>query len=219
MARHLGEPVALIDPNPGPRAVAHGLEAAARRLGCDAIVLVDVGGDVLGHGDEPGLASPLCDAVMLAAARTLSLPAVGAIFGPGCDGELQPAEVLERIAEVAAAGGLLGAWGLTPTATARLAAAVQEVPTEASAQAIRCARGELGRSPMRGGRRHVELSPLGAVTFFFDPGAAMASAARLATAVKDTTSLAEAEDVLRARGIRTELAYEQDAAQTAGPTM
>ena len=209
MARHLGEPVALIDPNAGPRGVAAGLEAAAGRLGCDAVALVDVGGDVLGHGGEAGLASPLCDAVLLAASRHLALPCVGAIFGPGCDGELAPAEVLERIAEVAAAGGLLGAWGLTPAAVERLAAAVAEVPTEASAQAIKCARGGFGPSPIREGRRSVELSPVGAVTFFFDPGAAMRSAARLATAVLDAGSLEAAQEILAARGVRTELDWER----------
>ena len=212
MARHLGEPVALIDPNPGPRAVADGLAAAARRLGCDTVALVDVGGDVLGHGDEAGLASPLCDAVLLAASVHLELPTVGAIFGPGCDGELAPAEVLERIAEVAAAGGLLGAWGLTQLAVERLGAAVAEVPTEASAQAVACARGGWGPSAIRGGRRTVELSPVGAVTFFFSPRAAMASAARLAQAVAGAESLEAAEEILRGLGVRSELAYEREAA-------
>jgi len=215
MARHLGEPVVLIDPNPGPRAVAEGLRAAAQRLGCDLVALVDVGGDVLGHGGEANLASPLCDAVLLAASRHLEMPGVGAIFGPGCDGELSPAEVMERLAEVAAAGGLLGAWGLTPVATDRLAAAVEEVPTEASAQAILCARGGFGPSPIREGRRSVELSPVGAVTFFYAPEAAMRSAARLATAVAEAGSLAEADAILAARGVRSELAYERDAAAPA----
>ena len=212
MARHLGEPTVLIDPTPGPRAVAAGIAAAAERLGCDFVALVDVGGDVLGHGGEANLASPLCDAVLLAASVHLELPSLGAVFGPGCDGELSPIEVMERLAEVAAAGGLLGAWGLTPAATDRLAAAVEEVPTEASAQAILCARGGFGPSPIRGGRRSVELSPAGAVTFFFSPEAAMRSAARLATAVVDAGSLAEADAILEARGVRTELAYERDAA-------
>ena len=49
-------------------AIADGMAAAASELGVDLVVCVDVGGDVLGHGTEPGLASPLCDAVMLAAA-------------------------------------------------------------------------------------------------------------------------------------------------------
>src|SRR3954451_2513086 len=152
MARFLDEPVALIDPHGGPAGAAAGLTAAAQRLGCDTVALVDVGGDVLAHGDESGLASPLCDSILLAAARHLELPCVGVVFGPGCDGELAVGEVLARVAEVAAAGGLLGAWGLTPGETERLEAAVEHVPTEASAQALCCARGAFGTGTIRQGR-------------------------------------------------------------------
>ena len=73
-------------------------------------------GDVLACGDERGLRSPLCDAVMLAAAARLlanGLPVLAGIFGIGCDAELTPAEVLARMARVAAAGGLCGVRGLT----------------------------------------------------------------------------------------------------------
>ena len=212
MARVLGEPVVLADPGPGPQVVAEGLDAAAAALGCDLVALVDVGGDVLGHGHEPGLASPLCDAVLLAASAYMATPAVGAVFGTGCDGELTPEEVMARLAEVAAAGGLLGAWGLTPADADALEKAVAEVPTEASAMAVRCARGALGRAEIRGGRRTVPLSPIGALTFFFDPAAALRSAARLAAAVVDCESLEDAQAVLAARGVRTELDYERELA-------
>src|SRR5947208_1029300 len=80
-------------------------------------LFLDVGGDALAHGHEPGLGSPLCDAMMLAAADILAerdVAVLGALFGTGCDGELQPAEVLERLAEIGAAGGLAGAVGITP---------------------------------------------------------------------------------------------------------
>ena len=210
MARVLGEPVLLVDPNVGPRAVAAAIDDAAQRLDCDLVALVDVGGDVLGHGDEPGLASPLCDSVLLAAAAHMRTRVIGAIFGTGCDGELTPEEVMERVAEVAAAGGMLGAaW---PTALERLEAAVEQVPTEASAMALACARGRTGRAEIRGGRRTVPLSPVGALTFFFDPAAAMGSAARLAAAVVDCGSLEEAQAVLSARGVFTELDWEREAA-------
>lgn len=217
MAALLDEPVVLIDPTPGPAAVADALAAAAARFACDTVVLADVGGDVLAHGDEPGLASPLCDAVMLAAAPRLAgrLPVVGALFGAGCDAELTPHEVLERVAEVAAAGGLLGAWGITPAALATLERAVAAVPTEASAQAVACARGAYGPEPIRGGRRTVERTPLGALTFFFAPEPAIASAARCAALVRDAADLEAADARLAAAGIRTELAYEREAAADA----
>jgi hypothetical protein len=211
MAGVLDEPVLLVDPNGGPRRAAAAHDAAAEAMGCDVVALVVVGGDVLAHGDEAGLASPLCDAVLLAGSRHMRTRTVGAVFGPGCDGELTPSEVLERIAEVATAGGLLGAYGLTPALVRRLEAAVAAVPTEASAQAIECARGAYGRAAIRGGRREVERSPLGAVTFFFDPAVAIATAARMAAAVLDAESLAQADDVLAAAGVRTELEYERRA--------
>jgi hypothetical protein len=151
---------------------------------------------------------------MLAAATRLAeageVPVLGAVFGAGCDGELSPAEVLERLAEVAAAGGLAGVRGLTPAITERLEAAVQVVPTEASAQALRCFRGESGSVPIRGGRRTVELTPVGALSFYFDVPAALRSAARLAHAVRDAPDLEAANDVLHGLGVdRTELDYER----------
>jgi hypothetical protein len=223
MAGLLGEETVLVDATLGPSQLADGLAAAAEVLGSDLIVFVDVGGDALAHGHEPGLASPLCDAVMLAAAARLaeraaaggSLPAVlGGIFGIGCDGELTPAEVLARLAEVGAAGGLAGARGLTPAVAERLEEAVGVVPTEASAQAIRCFRGALGRAEIRSGRRTVELSPAGALTFYFDPLAALRSAARLAAAVIDAPDLEAANEILHGLGVYTELDYERDALHT-----
>lgn len=215
LAGLLGSWVVLVDPNPGSAAVADGIAAAARQLECDLVVLVDVGGDVLAHGHEPGLASPLCDSVMLAAAPLLAqrgVEVVGALFGAGCDAELTPDEVQERIAEVSAAGGLLGVWGLTPPSVTRLERAIEVVPTEASAQAVACARGAYGPLPIREGRRTVHRTPAGALTFFFDPLAAIGSAARCAAAVRDAATLEEAQEILAAAGIRTELDYERDAA-------
>jgi hypothetical protein len=216
MATHLGRPVLLIDITGGPQALATGIGEAASELGCDAIVLLDVGGDVLAHGDEPGLASPLCDAIVLSAGFFLarSTEVIGAVYGPGCDGELTPDEVLERITALQSADALLGAWGLTPHACELVEAAAEVVPTEASLNAVRCARGERGKVPIRGGKRTVELTPLGALTFFFDPAAAAHSAVPLATAVSPAASLEEAHEALTAMGIRTELALERERARS-----
>jgi hypothetical protein len=221
MATHLGKPVLLLDITHGPAALARGLAEAAGELACDAIVLLDVGGDVLAHGGEPGLASPLCDAIVLSAGTILARSAsreegggwdgdvVAAVYGPGCDGELTPDEVLERISELQAAAALLGTWALTPGACDLVEDAARSVPTEASLMAVRCARGERGTVPIRGGRRSVELTPLGALTFFFDPLVAANSAVPLATAVSPAASLEEAHDALMSMGVRTELDLER----------
>jgi hypothetical protein len=139
---------------------------------------------------------------------------LGAVFGPGCDGELSPSEFQERLAEVAAAGGLAGMTGLTPAVAERVAEAVAAVPTEASAQALRCFRGEVGSDTIRRGRRTVELSPVGALTFYFDISAAVGSAARLASAVGEARDLDHANELLHELGLRTELDYERDAIHT-----
>jgi len=218
MAELLGEEVVLADPNVGAPGAADGLAAAAEALGADLLVFVDVGGDALAHGDEPGLASPLCDAVMLAAAARLAAEGhavLGAVFGPGCDGELTLAELEARISEIAAAGGLAGARAISPAVADRLREAAAAIPTEASAQAIRAFDGERGTATIRRGRRTVELSPVGALTVYFDVGVALRSAARLAAAVIDCASLEDANEALHALGVRTELDLERDAARTA----
>ena len=105
----------LIDITGGPPGAAEGIAAAAGRLGCDLVVYVDVGGDALAAGDEPGLASPLCDAIMLAAGLRLAgrLDGVATVIGAGCDGELTPDEVLARVAALARAGAWIGASSVT----------------------------------------------------------------------------------------------------------
>lgn len=218
MAAFLGADTLLVDPNPGPAIVADGLAVTGDLLGCDLIVLLDVGGDVLAHGHERGLASPLADAVMLATApalRARGVTVIGAVFGAGCDGELLPAEVAARHDEVAAAGGDLGDLPLTAEILDDLERSIETVFTEASAMAVRCARGATGKTSIRGGRRTVVLTADGGRIRCFDPVVAVGSAARLAAAVTGARDLEDAHALLTARGIRTELAYERDAASGA----
>jgi hypothetical protein len=216
MAGHLRSDTVLIDISDGAAGAAAGIRDAARLLSCDLVVLVDVGGDVLAHGHEAGLASPLCDAVMLAAGLELAneMAVVCAVYGAGCDGELAAGEVLELIAALGRAGAMLGSWGLTPVVCEQIEAACKVVPTEASAMGVRCARGETGTIEIRSGRSSVELTPAGAVTFYFDPPpAAAAGEIPLASAVRGAESLTAARDLLAAMEIRTELDYEEDRAR------
>jgi hypothetical protein len=215
MAGYLGEDTVLLDPNSGPRRVGEGLADAASTLECDLVVLLDVGGDVLAHGNEPGLISPLADAVLLASSIALeaaSMPTFAAIFGAGCDGELTPAEVYERLREVQAAGGEMGELPIDAQAIERIEGAVRAVVTEASAMALRCVRGERGVAMIRGGRCEVELTELGGRLVCFKPSAALRSAARLASAIADASDLEQANDTLHRLGVRTELDKQRDEA-------
>ena len=170
----------LIDITDGPAGAAEGIRAAAGLLGCDLVVYADVGGDVLATGSEPGLASPLCDAVMLAAGarawRRRSRTALIALVGAGCDGELTPDEVLGRIAALAARRRLDRQLERhrrrSPTSSS---GPPPRSGTEASMQVVRCARGETrrGRDPRRAAHGAARAR-VGALTFFFDLEAAAA---------------------------------------------
>jgi ribulose-5-phosphate 4-epimerase/fuculose-1-phosphate aldolase len=224
LAGLLDEETVLVAVGRGPALIAEGLFTAMRELGCDLAIFIDVGGDVVAHGDEPGLASPLCDAVMLAAAARLQSlggpPVLGGVFGVGCDGELTPSEVFGRLDLVREAGGLAAPppARIEPEIAGRLEEAVAAVPTEASAMALRAYRGETGTFTIRSGRRTVELTRQAEETWFFDPEIAIRSAARLAAAVLDAPDLEAANEALHALGARTELDLERDAQHTSrGP--
>jgi hypothetical protein len=209
VAAHLGAPTVLIDVTGGPGGAARGIGDAAGALGCDLVVLADIGGDAIADGSEPGLGSPLCDAVMVAAALALdrSVDSVLAVLGSGCDGELEPDEVLGRVAALAAAGAWIGSSSVRRAEAAEIEAAARATGTEASVQMARCAAGATGRVEIRGGRRSVALGPLGALGFWFDPGAA-AGELPLAAAVRHAGDLAAARDALAGLGLSTELDFE-----------
>jgi hypothetical protein len=217
VARHLRAPVALIDVTGGVKGARAGIDAAMRRLDCDLLLAMDVGGDVLGRGDEDGLASPLCDAVMLAAVlgSASGSDALLGVIGAGCDGELSPSKVLERVADLGRAGAWVGTWGISAQVAAELERVAEEVPTEASLQVARCAHGEIGEVPIRGGRRRVELGPVGSLAFVFDAEAA-ARELPLTAAVAGSASIEEARSALAGLGVRTELDYERDRAAERG---
>jgi hypothetical protein len=214
IAEHLGTETVLVDVTGGAPGVTAAVETACAELDCDLVLLADVGGDILAVGDEPGLASPLCDAVMAAGAVTAGVRALIVVIGAGCDGELTPAEVLGRVAAAGRAGVWTGTWSPAPSVADEVAAAAVSGHTEASMQLARCARGETGPAPIRNGRRTVELSPVGALAFFLEPGDSLAEVAPLVPAVAAAGSIEAARDELAALGIRTELDYELERGST-----
>jgi hypothetical protein len=202
----------LVDLSQGVPGVVAGLRAAMQALEADLLVGIDVGGDSLGGGSEPGLRSPLADAMMLAAWYRLSetFPCLWGVFGYGSDAELTPQEIDVALSVVAQHGGLLGAWGMTPAVAAELQHVITHVRTEASAIAVECARGAVGTKSIRDGTRSVALSPVCTVTFYLSPGVVYNHIATLARAVIDAPSLDAANTVLGDLGVRTEYAFEQE---------
>ena len=188
------------------------MESALKELNADLLVGIDVGGDSLADGREPGLRSPLADSIMLAAWAELERRGwrtIWGVFGYGSDGELTVDEIEGALTQVAGAGGFLGTWSLTPKIAAELEQVVKTVPTEASAIPLQCFRGATGTKNIRGGSRTLKLTPLTALTFFMSPTKLYETLSRPAQAVRQSASLEEANDALHAIDIRTELDFER----------
>ena len=212
VAEVTGRETLLIDIHGGPGAVAKGILGAARELGADLIVGIDVGGDILSRGGEPGLMSPLADSIMTAAFYLIEkeLPAFLGLFGYGSDGELTTAELEESMKVLAASGGLLGSWGLTPEALETMEKVISIVPTEASRMPVLLAKGQFVETNIRSGRRHVSLSMSSTVTYYFSAAVLYEKLSVLSRKVSGTESLAEANEALHSVGVRTELDIELD---------
>lgn len=202
----------LVDLSQGVPGVVAGLRSAMASLQADLLVGIDVGGDSLGAGHEPGLRSPLADAMMLAALVQLSdtFPCLWGVFGYGSDAELTTPEIDRALSTVAQHGGLLGAWGMTPAVAEELRQVIAHVHTEASAIAVDCAQGASGTKSIRDGTRTVSLSPVCTVTFYLSPRILFEHVAALARVVASAPSLQAASALLSDRGIRTEYAFEQE---------
>ncbi len=213
MAAVQGKEILLVDINGGVAGAVDGLEAAMKELKSDLLIGLDVGGDSLAQGHEPGLRSPLADSIMLAAFAELEKRGrrtLWGIFGYGSDGELSVDEIELALSKLASAGGWLGTWSLTPKVAAELEDVIKTVPTEASAIPVQCFRGARGESKMRGGERTVKLTPLTALTFFLSTRVLYETLAIPAQAVRACASLESANDALHAIGIKTELDLERE---------
>jgi len=206
-SKALGEPVWVLDVASGPVGVRRGLEELSAELGCDAIVGVDVGGDVLATGFEEELWSPLADFIGLAALRELK--GVLAVHSPGGDGELRPEYVLKRIALVVERGGYLGARGVTPEDVENLERILEHVESEASRATLLAARGAYGLVEIRRGSRTVFINPLSMITFFLR-SEVVAQLNPLIAEIASATSIEEARRRLNERGVYTELDLEED---------
>lgn len=211
-SRILGEETLLVGIHGGPEIVAEGLLDACRKLEADLVIGVDVGGDVLAQGDEPGLMSPLADSLMTAALYYVNreIPTVIGLFGFGSDGELTQAELESSMKVLAKEGGILGSWGITQDALRRLEEMIATVPTEASRMPVLYAKGEFADTTIRSGRRKISLSMSSTVTFYFSTEVVYEKLSKLSPCVCGAKSLEEANDALHSIGVHTELDIERE---------
>lgn len=214
LARDLVGPLAstlvLLDPSNGAAGLREQLASSMQAIDADALVVVDVGGDVLATGEEAGLRSPLADALVLAAARGLSPDARVWVAGPGVDGELTADDVLSRARSIG--GAELPPF---PTEIAALALPVLRWhPSEGTALFVAAAQGVRGLVDIRSGGMPVQLGEVSSYVYACRVDEAF-DVSRLAGSVAGSTTLLDAEQsVIGVSGI-SEIAFESRKAGTA----
>jgi hypothetical protein len=201
LAAEIDPPLILLDPANGARGLRTQLRELVTSLDCPRAELIDVGGDVLAHGDEPGLRSPLADALALGACADLGIPVDVLVVGPGLDGELTESEVLAR----AGSGIVLE---LSATDTDRYAYVLEWHPSEATALFVAATRGARGVAEIRDGGLPVRLSDNSPNVYRTDLARALTLSAP-ARALRDASSLEEAEAIIRQLCGFSEIDYER----------
>jgi hypothetical protein len=207
LAAELPARLLLLDPRGGAAGVAAQLNAAADLFNADEITLVDVGGDVLSLGIEPGLRSPLADLLALAGSTMTGRPCQLLVIAPGIDGELTEATALQRLTDLHAERiATLDAESFRP---------VRNVfawhPSEASGLVAAAAHGIRGRVEGRDAGGQVHLTDDTPAVYALD--AYKAAARSPAAALHGTTTLSEAAEVTgRLTGV-SEMNYETEKAE------
>ncbi|WP_228002452.1 DUF1152 domain-containing protein [Nocardia australiensis] len=189
---YLANPLLLMDPAAGAIGLAAQFRSVARLFDVDALIVVDVGGDILAEGHETGLRSPLADSLTLAAAIQSELPLHVLIAGVGLDGELTLPELRTLLRRQGS------------TAVAELGAAdvsmVAEVwnwhPSEANGLLCVAAEGWRGEVETQ---RDALISITDDATVVHEVDASGVAAHSLAAGLSDTISLEQVEQRIRAR--------------------
>jgi hypothetical protein len=171
LASILGEAIIFLDITQGAPTLARDLKEFVDQENIAMVVAIDVGGDIIARGIEPGLQSPLADAIVLATLVQLHHPKLLGIFGSNCDGELSLVELDEYFMEFSKNGWYLGCRMHPEPEIRYMERIIKEsgAVTEASLQPIRYLNGERGEVTIRNGNRHLLLEPEITYTYFFQP--------------------------------------------------
>lgn len=210
LAAELPARVLLLDPVRGVAGLAEQIGAAAAFFEIGSIALIDVGGDAITTGQDPGLRSPLADQLALAACVRTGLPTRLLIAGAGLDGEIPGDVIAERLAGLDAEH--------LPNLDGDDISRVRHVftwhPSEASGLLAAAAAGRRGRVEVRDAGDQVELTD--ATTALLAVDAKRAAAITPASDLAESTSLDQAEQIIRdATGI-SEIEYETRKAERLG---
>lgn len=207
LATHTGARFFLLDPRGGAVGIRAQLAELADALAVEGVSLVDVGGDVIAHGDEITLLSPLADALTLAALDGLSVPTEVVVAGPGLDGEIPAADVMEQCVRLANRSSTLQPASIPPYLTA-----LAQHPSEATTLLAAAATGVRGRAEIRDNAAAVPLDQNSATIHTLTTAAALAENG-VASQMVDSHSQDEAEAITVRVAGRSELGHERRKAE------
>jgi len=198
----------LLDPSRGAIGLRDQLRSLVRTMDAARIEIVDVGGDALAAGHEPGLSSPLADALALAGCSDQGVPVEVRVIGAGLDGELPASTVLDYVR-------LLGgtrAQRLSADEATTIMPVLDWHPSEATALTAAAALGLRGTVEIREHGHVVDLADTSPDVFAVDHARLLAHSAT-ATALIRTRTLDEAEEAVRSICGRSELDHERSKAE------
>jgi hypothetical protein len=201
ISAELGVPTATISLRGGLPGVRQGIEALIAHFKADLFITVDIGADSFFTGEETTVMSPLVDAISLACATTLTIPALFALTGYGCDAEIPLAHLDRNVAKAMQNGGYLGAYGLSQQDVADVGRVLAHFPGEqVEIWPYEAARGNLGTHYCKQ-LWAMEVGPLTAVDLFFDPQVIADHVNPLPNAIRASTTLLEAEEIIMKHGL------------------
>jgi hypothetical protein len=200
LAAELPHTIALIDPSGGVVGIARQIGEVVRLLRPEAVDLLDVGGDILAHGDEPTLRSPLADALTLAACAQVDADVRLLVAGPGLDGELSADLLRDRLGPAVAT--------FAPGHVEAIAPVLRWHPSEATALLAAAACGVRGLCEVRDAGILVPLTDEGPRIYQPDLGTVFKDNA-LAAALAGVGDFGEAEQICRRVCGACEVDYER----------
>ena len=209
VASVLKQPIYLLEMWHGELGLRQAINDLLQLTGCDTVIGVDVGGDVLATGFEDTVWSPLADQLGLAAiANSKAKQAIVAIHSIGADGELPLDTMLERLNEVVKLKGYVWARGITREDIELLEEIIEKAETEASKVQLEVWRGKVGTIKLRGGTRTLNATILNLITFLID-ARKLYTISPLARAITSTTTLEEARERMNKMCVFTEYDLEE----------
>lgn len=207
VAKALKEEIVIVDLYRGVNGYYRGVNTVLDYFDLDGVIGIDVGGDVLAHGLEEELWSPLADSMGLAMLNKYSESYL-IVHSLGSDGELPINYLLKRISNIVLKNGLLGITGFARYEKNLLEKIFQYTYSEASKASLLALQGFNGELAIRRGSRRIQVDPFSLVSFILDPHVVY-NESLVAKLVDNTNSLIEARDRLNREGIFTEYDLEE----------